>query len=140
MKIIKSRRFKKNLTRALLSIVVASLFYLPGFTQNKKDEEKIAPAFRSLIAKEKITIPASQKKCLFKKRKPVKTLSKSGEKKYDCIVYTNNAKAIRDQGIIVNSVLPTFVTSSATLQQILQMASLPGVTYIDAPSIDTLND
>lgn len=56
------------------------------------------------------------------------------EKKYDCIVYTSNGKLLKDKGFVVNSILPTFVTASATLHEMLQMASMREVTYIDAPS------
>ena len=54
---------------------------------------------------------------------------------YDCIVYTKKAQALRDSGIVVNSVLPNFVTAWATPDQIRKMAAMPDVLYVKAPHI-----
>lgn len=77
------------------------------------DLSKLDPAFAALIAE--------------------KNRSEQRQKHYDCIVYTKQAAVLRKKGIVINSELPGFVTAWATLKQIEQMASMPEVTYIEAP-------
>lgn len=133
--------FTNVLAKGLVFYIFASFFYLQGYTQNTKEEDKIAPAFRLLIEQNKITKTTAKKKCIFKRKSMEKSATKNAEseKVYDCIVYTKNSQVLRGKGIILNSILPTFVTAKATLLQILQMASMPEVTYVDAPSTNYIH-
>ncbi|MEO8412939.1 MAG: hypothetical protein ABI472_04740 [Ginsengibacter sp.] len=127
--------------KAKVILFVTLFFCVSCFSQNVKMEDKIDPAFTSLITKQKIKIDTDSEYCA--SRTTAKTTHCGTSKnfraaeKYECIVYTKNAGLLRDKGIIVNSTLPTFVTALATLKQIVQMASMPEVTYIEAPKINT---
>ncbi len=105
--------------------------------QSPKPDDKIDPVFKALIAEQNKSTP-TKKKCFLKRKKKTDKISATNalQKKYDCIVYTKNAKALRDKGIIIHSELKTFVTAFATLNQIVGMSKMAEVTYIAAPSID----
>ncbi|MEO5999967.1 MAG: S8 family serine peptidase [Chitinophagaceae bacterium] len=66
--------------------------------------------------------------------------NKPPEKRYECIVYTVNAKALVDNGIVLNSVLPTIVTAWVTSEQIVQMSLMPQVKYIESPKTNYLHN
>ena len=119
-----------------LCLVFACLLFFFTHSQNTVQKDKISPVFRSLIEENNISLRAPRRRCIFKKKQANKSVAEMNaiQKTYDCIVYTSNGNLLKEKGFIVNSILPTFVTASATLQQMLQMASLPEVTYIDAPS------
>lgn len=145
---MKNRNDKlKTTCRCGLSIVyvmtITSLFFLPGrhgFAQNVKVTSKIDPVFRRIMADAKFTGNG----CLRLTKSPVSRRKKipngikksTAEKRYDCIIYTKKPQALRDRKIILNSVLPTFVTSSLSLCEMLQIASMPEVTFIRAPQIN----
>ncbi len=126
--------FKRSL------VIVAALFFIQlRATAQDIQMEKLAPYFRTLITEQQ---PKDEKKKCGKRRakKQKKMASTSKEEtKYDVIVYTKNPAAIRAKGITVNSVLPTFVTAVATLDQVKLMAAMPDVTYVDAPGTDQLH-
>lgn len=121
--------------RKISILLVLLFFYTLPYAQSIKNEDKIDPVFSSLIASDKTKKAASNKKCL-----SAKTISKGNvaknelkERIFDCIVYTKNAKALKDKGVVVGSTLPTFVTARASLGQIEQMATMEEVIYIEAP-------
>ncbi|OQP56885.1 hypothetical protein A3860_09895 [Niastella vici] len=123
----------------------ALLFYASGYAQTRRSpEDKIDPAFRFVMAKG--TPGARQAALGFSpayKTTPTLVIPAAGqpiEERYDCIVYTSNATAVRNTGALVNSVLPQFVTAWATLDQITQLSNLPGVQYIAAPVMDALHN
>lgn len=103
---------------------------------------KIDPAFQSLLSQK--NLPAFARKA----GSPYKIASVEGyayrgaapEKRYQCFVYTKNGKALRDSGIVVNSVLPSFVTAWATLEQIERLSTFADVRYISAPAEDRLQN
>lgn len=114
------------------------LFCLQGSAQNISSEKKIDPVFRSILTAKKNggdTLDNKKFSSHFKVE-PTEGMV-AGEahpvKRYNCIVYTKNPRALRDSGIVINSVLPAFVTAWATLDQIIKMASMPEVSYIKAP-------
>lgn len=123
-----------------LSVLICFATVSFASAQVKNMEDKIDPEFRNIIEK------VNGKNCYryfdastsskLKKNKVKIADTAADKKKYDCIVYTKNAKAIKEKGIIVNSVLPGFLTASATLCQIMQMASMPEVIKIEAPQIN----
>lgn len=135
---------KKQLLKKIKSILLASiamLFITYSFAQN---ERKIAPALRYLLEHRADT------SALFRKQMPTQyviepkegyvTRGGSVDKRYDCIVYTKNAQALKDKHIIINSMLPTFVTAWVTLDQIIEMANIADVAYIENPIIDGLHN
>ena len=60
--------------------------------------------------------------------------------RYECIVYTTNAQALSDSGIIMNSRLPKFVTAMVTLDEMNMLSNMDAVSYIEAPIIDKLHN
>lgn len=108
-------------------------FYSVQYAQNLRNKEKIDPAFKSLIYNKKLQ--GKKKSSSATKVPEAKVNSSKNEataKKFECIIYTKNAKALKDKGIIIHSTLPTFVTAIVSLQQIEQLAAMSDVTYIEA--------
>lgn len=62
------------------------------------------------------------------------------EKRYNCIVYTANGRALRDSGMVINSVLPTFATAWVTLDQLTRLSYMKDVKYISASDNDFLHN
>lgn len=118
--------FYKNKTLFVISFLLFALtLSIRSLAQDSLTNKKIDPFFIRLIERNTITKNTRKpQKCLLKKKKK--------QEKYECIVYTKNAAAIREKGIAVNSELPTFVTALATLSQIQEMALITDVTYIEA--------
>jgi len=133
----------RNIEALVLSLLFMLFMYLPGSAQNGKMEDKLDPVFRKILATTPVKNCPPLSGGSSKRKLPVKKASvakkNATEKKYDCVVYTRNPNSLRAKGITVNSVLPTFVTASATLCQILQLASWPEVTYIEAPRMDEIH-
>jgi len=59
---------------------------------------------------------------------------------YICIIYTKFPEVLKESGIVVQSIYPTFITAWVTLEQIPIIADLKGVTFIDAPQISIPNN
>lgn len=127
--------------KAFLMLIFSGA-YFSALSQNKKMEDKIDPVFRNMINTSnvkacKVTSNAS----LHSTTKKRLTFSDTAtiRKKYDCIVYTEKANVLRKKGIVINSVLPTFVTASANLCQIIQMSAMTEVTKIEAPRAEKMH-
>jgi len=68
-------------------------------------------------------------------------VNSTGENIYDAIVYTTNADELTSAGIPVNSILPQFVTVRLTTRELLTLAQLKNVQFIDPGIIQyPLND
>ena len=104
-----------------------------NYGQSFKNEDKIDPVFRTLINNEKLKSASVIKKSSLKFKGSGAGGNLPAKEKYECIVYTKEAKVLMDRGIVINSTFPTFVTAVVTLEQIKQMASMAEVTYIEAP-------
>lgn len=130
----------KTITLSFLFV----LLYASGYAQIRTPANKIDPAFKFIMAQPKPgDRQATQHFSPAFKTTPTKVAVASGkpaEDRYDCIVYTTDAATLRNSGIVVNSVLPHFVTAWATLEQIVQLSNLPGVNYIAAPVMDELHN
>lgn len=97
--------------------------------------EKIDPRFLQIMDSVVQTSSKTAKTCVADKGTQTKQKT---DQKYSCIVYTKNAKALREKGITVNSVLPLFVTAFATLKEIRDLSRMESVTYIEFPANDKL--
>ena len=117
--------------RPILISMLSFLIYASGYAQNKAPEDKIDPAFRFIL--EPPAPGARQEPKTFSpayKLTPTKVMVTAGrpaEDRYDCIIYTKDVATLRNKGVVVNSVLPDFVTAWVTLDQIEQLSSLPRV-------------
>lgn len=126
----------------LVLICMLSFFiYFDGYAQ---PENKIDPAFRFIMAP-----PAAGARQEPRSFSPAFKLTpnnvtvaagKPAEERYSCIIYTKDVATLRNNGVLVNSVLPDFVTAWVTLPQIEQLSQLPTVNYIAAPTVDQLHN
>ena len=126
---------RKRLTAFILFAVFCCMH---ATAQRLPAAGKIDPVFKTILAAKKNGKDTLTNRILSPhfKVEPVqgKVSGRSrSENRYTCIVYTKNPQALRDSGIIINSVLPTFVTAWVTLDQINMMAAMPEVSYIKAP-------
>lgn len=124
---------KKGVAMLLGLLIICAM----SEAQNLKNENKIDPAFRQLINNEKVKSTFGNKSSSKTKSKTSISKEKVSEKQpkrvmYECTVYTKDAKALKDKGIIINSALPTFVTATVSLDQIELMSAMNVVTYIEA--------
>ncbi len=130
----------KQLKNMVLS-VVALFVVTAGFAQN---ERKLAPALRYLLDHKSDTSATFRKQTpslyVIEPKEGFASKGAPLEKRYDCIVYTKNAQALKSKGIVINSTLPTFVTAWATMDQITEMANMADVAYIENPAIDGLHN
>jgi minor extracellular serine protease Vpr len=133
-----------KMTKHLFYLIVVFVQF-PAFAQTRVATFKIDPVYRFLIdAANTKTSKISDLPAFVKRVQPTKGFSfpnSNIEERYECVVYTRNAKELSDSGIIINSTLPTFVTAWATLDQISKMAAMPQVLYIEAPqTLHKVND
>ncbi len=107
-----------------------------------QDLSKIDPALSQVLAHPK-TDPGKLPFSGIYQMAPIEGVATKGgpvEKRYSCIVYTTNGKALRDSGIVVNSVLPQFVTAWVTLDQLTRLSYMKEVKYISAPEFEFINN
>lgn len=64
----------------------------------------------------------------------------SGVVLYSCIIYTDDAQALKNKGIQVQSVLPKFVTALVTIDDLLILQDMPEVKYVKSPSFRDINN
>ena len=90
--------------------------------------QKLHPAFQHLLAGEaagpllKATLPGAS------------GATTEADTRYDVIITTSDADAIRASGIHVNSVIDRFATANVTRQELLRLVQLNEVTYLDPGS------
>jgi hypothetical protein len=120
----------------ILFLFILILASCQMIAQQKSMRSKIDPLFLSLIdsVENRSTI---DKKCAIKKT--AAKINKQKKLGYRCFIYTKDAGSIRGTGITINSILPTFVTAIATLEQITQLSKFPTVTYIEMVKSDALH-
>ncbi|MBN2412186.1 S8 family serine peptidase [candidate division KSB1 bacterium] len=58
-------------------------------------------------------------------------INSAGDNIYDAVVYTTNPEELVSTGIPVNTILPQFVTVRVTMRELLTLAQLQNVQYID---------
>jgi len=98
---------------------------------------KLDPRFQKIIMGEF----AQKEKILSGTGIAAAAINSSGENIYDAVVYTTNAEELLSAGIPVNSILPQFVTVRVTSSELLRLAQLQNVRYIDPGIIQyPLND
>ena len=129
--------------KTVLLSFIATLIYAFGYAQIRTPEDKIDPAFKFVMAQSTPNarqMPPNLSSAF--KAASTKVLVAPGqpEERYDCIIYTTDVTALQKNGVLVNSVLPHFVTAWVTLEQIKQLSMLPGVNYIAAPVMDELHN
>lgn len=130
--------------RPFLFSVFTILISASGYSQNTEPKDKIDPVFRFVFAQP--APGARQEPRSFSPAfatTPAKVVVAAGqpaEDRYSCIIYTKDAAALRNTGVLVNSILPDFVTAWVTPAQIAELSQLPAVNYIAAPAVDQLHN
>jgi len=66
--------------------------------------------------------------------------SKGARTMYSCIIYTKTPEQLKQDGIIVQTVLPNFATALVGIEDIEKLLQLPYVTSVMAPSFDILHN
>lgn len=133
-------------TKRILFLLPALLMLLSGYAQVIPYSVKIDPAFQTVLAAKRNGRDMAANKTLSThyRIEPTARLvagAKEPVNGYNCIVYTKSPQVLRNSGIVVNSVLPDFITAWATLDQITAMAAMPEVLYVKAPhAIQVQND
>jgi hypothetical protein len=91
------------------------LLFIPGslLAQHVIKSNKIDPYFKVLL----------------ESQSPTDTLLK----KVDCIIHTTKPEALKKKGITVIAVSPRAVTAVVTPAQLLMIAGMPEVKFIEAP-------
>lgn len=131
--------------RRFVSVILFASIVAPAFSQLSAGfAYKVDPVFRYVLdhKTELSTVAFNNFPELYKVQPtegfmPGKTTL---EKRYECIVYTQNATALRSKSIVVQAELPKLVTAWVTLDQLGQMAAMNEVTYIEAPQFDHANN
>ena len=111
-------------TFILLLIVVYAAF---GADLTDKQRSKLHPLFRSLITNSSQPLLKTSSRS----HRIASTVSSDGTVRYGAIVYTRNVEEIRSMGIHVNSVLPEFVTAQLTPSEMVRLADLESVKFLD---------
>lgn len=129
-----SFRATKMLNRGI-SIFTLVLLMFVAEAQTIRKIGKLDPAFQALVEQQHLS-PSERNLPTSYRIEPAEGYASRGaqvEKRYHCIVYTKNAKILRENGIIINSELPNFVTAWVTLEQMQYLATMAEVQYIEAP-------
>ncbi len=99
---------------------------------SEKAQSKIHPKFIELIKQSQK--PERETVTLFPEMN-LQASTSTEETLYPAIIYTNQANVLLANGVHVNSELENFVTSRLTLNDMLKIAELTQITYIDAGEI-----
>ena len=111
-------------TSILLLILVCAAF---SADLTEKQGSKLHPLFRSLITNSSHPLSKTSSKL----HRITSTVASDGTLRYGAIVYTRDAETIRSMGVHINSVLPEFITAQLTPVEIIKLADLESVTFLD---------
>ena len=111
-------------TSILLLILVYAAF---SADLTEKQGSKLHPLFRSLITNSSHPLSKTSSKL----HRITSTVASDGTLRYGAIVYTRDAETIRSMGVHINSVLPEFITAQLTPVEIIKLADLESVTFLD---------
>ncbi|MGA3245351.1 MAG: S8 family serine peptidase [Bacteroidota bacterium] len=113
-----------------VSVLLSSLGLAASLGQSLQsmNSQKLHPAFQQIVAGE------TAGSVLNVTKSGPQGLAKEGETLYDAIITTTNADAVRGIGIHINSVVGKFATAVVNRQDLLKLAQLNEVDYIDPGS------
>jgi hypothetical protein len=94
---------------------------------SEKELKKLDSRLQTVIAQE---MPQSGLRTHSSRPDPVAVLE-DGSHVYGVVIYTTEPDAVASVGVQVNAVLPKFVTARVTAEQLVQLAKLDVVQYID---------
>jgi len=117
---------------ALALLIAGAVSLAPAATLSTQERAKIHPDFQVLLAMTYPDLRAGGGSV----ERLAKVNAPGTESTYHAIVYTGDPGGVRSTGATVNSVYPSFVTAQVTAGQILALARLEGVSYIDEGSLN----
>jgi subtilisin family serine protease len=117
---------------ALALLVAGAVSLAPAATLSTQERAKIHPDFQALLAMTYPDLRAGGGSVA----RLAKVNAPAAENTYHAIVYTSDPGAVRSTGATVNSVYPGFVTAQVSAGQILALARIEGVSYIDEGSLN----
>jgi len=117
---------------ALAFLASCALSLASAGTLSTEQRAKLHPDFQALLAKMYTDVGAAGGS----DARLAKVSAPGTENAYHAIVYTSDPGTVRSTGALVNSVYPGFVTAQVTASQILALARLDGVSYIDEGSLN----
>ncbi|HUI11437.1 MAG TPA: S8 family serine peptidase, partial [Bacteroidota bacterium] len=112
---------------ALAVVAMCAIGLSSAATLTVAERAKIHPDFLALIARAYPEIHAGGGNVA---RLAVAAVA-SAEPVYHAVIYTDDPASVRATGAVVNSVYPSFVTAQVTAPQVLSIAALDRVKYID---------
>lgn len=112
---------------ALALVAACAVSLSSAGTLSTQERAKIHPDFQALVAKTYPDVGGTGGNI----SRLMKVNTPGAENTYHAIVYTEDPVAVRAAGARVNSVYPGFVTAQVTADQIVALARLEGVRYID---------
>lgn len=137
---------KKNLIAKQFKqfTALSTLFFLMFFSFFFGQYQKMDYKFESLIKESKTGKQSAAQISAFAKGlqldEQLVVTRKGPQQMYSCIVYTTNAQLLRDNGFIVQSSLPKFVTVLATIDDLQRMANMEEIQSIVAPEFDGIHN
>ncbi len=113
---------------ALLLFPVASVM---GQALTDAERSRLDARFQSVVAEE---YPDSELTASGGTPDPIENegLAKSGEARYGAAIYTSDVQALRAAGISINSVQSRFVTARVSASELLKLAQLSDVQWVDS--------
>ena len=101
-------------------------------TLSTQERAKVHPDFQALLAVQYPDLGGGGGSAA----RLAKAAAPGSEATYNAIVYTTDPASVRATGVTVNSEYPGFVTAQVTAGQVLALARLGGVRYIDPGSVN----
>jgi len=118
--------------RFCLLLVIAVSFPASARQLSPQIQGKLHPFFQSILRNSQTASLPRTGTLLRKSSKMIRQPSQT----YDAIVYTNDRSAVTQAGLHVESSYGPFVTVQATIADIVLLANIPAVRYVDAGSVN----
>jgi len=122
--------------RSYLVAVMALTFWIGSLsiagTLSEQQRAKIHPQFRALLAETRPDLGFAAGST----QQFAATIASDGVRRYGAIIHVTDPDLLRAAGIQVNAVFEGFVTARLTPDDILMLAQLDGVSYLDPGSIN----
>lgn len=138
--IFKTHRIYTYAFTLLLAGLVLPVSSVMGQALTDAERSRLDASFQSVVAEE---YPETGLAAAGMAPEPLENeaLAKSGETRYGAAIYTSNVQAVRQAGISVNSVESDFVTARVSASDLLTLAQLDDVQWVDAGmQLETTND
>jgi subtilisin family serine protease len=132
MNIVRNEHMKRwTHLSALAFLLIGTALAAWGGELSSRERAKIHPVFQSLLGRTYPEFAGAGGSDV----RLARVVAPAVETMYHAIVYVTDPSVVRSAGAVVNSVYPGFVTAQLTAAQILALARLNGVSYVDPGSV-----